>query len=365
MSTRRSSIFIGSSAKGGEVARALQSLLAKFAEAVIWDQGSFGQNEGFLESLFKAADRFDYAVLVFTPDDGIDRDGRAKPGPRDNVVFEAGLFMGLLGRKRTFVVYDETEDLRIPSDLSGASHVTYRPYSSQSVVEALGAAIFPIEAALKKLGPRESIETKIDRVQKTVVASGEIVPEESAFFDKLGQVITPRRLDRLALIYVDIDHLRATTRNVFLEERQTQQSDPDRRVRRPESEIRDEFIQALNISVTDAIYASHPDGLKHDIFKLPDPDLVVVCRKLSYDDVLTVARGLQQYFKTESTRLVSNQDHQPSVSVLATTLAKLDPALIDEGMAEIHRFLRTRLKKLKGDGGRGKVYDASFLKAGE
>jgi predicted nucleotide-binding protein len=46
----------------------------------------------------------DFAAFVVTADDVTASRGRRKASPRDNVVFEIGLFMGAIGRERTFVV---------------------------------------------------------------------------------------------------------------------------------------------------------------------------------------------------------------------------------------------------------------------
>jgi len=48
--------------------------------------------------------RFDFAALVLTADDLTASRQVVSLGPRDNVLFELGLFMGRLGRSRTFVI---------------------------------------------------------------------------------------------------------------------------------------------------------------------------------------------------------------------------------------------------------------------
>ena len=44
----------------------------------------------------------DFAVLVLTPDDITLSRGTTIASPRDNAIFELGLFMGTNGRNRTF-----------------------------------------------------------------------------------------------------------------------------------------------------------------------------------------------------------------------------------------------------------------------
>src|SRR5262245_27745228 len=87
------SLFIGSSTEGLEFARAARSLLAKDAETTIWDEGFFGLGSTFIETLINSLARFDFALLVLTPDDLVASRKDETLGPRDNVIFELGLFM--------------------------------------------------------------------------------------------------------------------------------------------------------------------------------------------------------------------------------------------------------------------------------
>jgi predicted nucleotide-binding protein len=77
----------------------------------------FGLSQGTLESLVDAVERFDFAVIVLTADDVIIMRETRTQTPRDNVMFELGLFMGAIGRGRTFVVCPNTPGLTLPSDL--------------------------------------------------------------------------------------------------------------------------------------------------------------------------------------------------------------------------------------------------------
>jgi hypothetical protein len=113
-------VFIGSSSEGLEVARNLTIGLSKDCETVLWEAGAFGVSETYIESLEKKAADVEFGVLVVTPDDLREKRGEEDKVPRDNVVFELGLFMGRLGRQRTFIVCD-TSTVKLPTDLSGIS----------------------------------------------------------------------------------------------------------------------------------------------------------------------------------------------------------------------------------------------------
>jgi hypothetical protein len=152
----RPAVFIGSSTEGLAIAKALQVLLDRSCEPEIWSQGTFGLGAGTLESLVSALDRFDFAILVVSADETTITRGNPMNVPRDNVVFELGLFMGGLGRDRTFMVFDRTRPPDLPSDLAGVTAATYEPHGSGNLDAALGAAATQIERAVLRLGLRES-----------------------------------------------------------------------------------------------------------------------------------------------------------------------------------------------------------------
>lgn len=65
------------------------------------------------------------AIALFTQDDiGVDKEekGNEKYRARQNVVFEAGYFMGYLGRENVIMIAEE--NLEIPGDLSGMVYTT-------------------------------------------------------------------------------------------------------------------------------------------------------------------------------------------------------------------------------------------------
>lgn len=143
------SMFIGSSVEGLPVARALQAELEFDVESTIWSQGVFGLGDGTLEALVARAPTFDFAALVLTPDDLLMRREWAGNAPRDNVVFEAGLFMGALGRRRVFMVSCRDDDLALPSDFAGITMAQYNRRSDGNLRAAVGPVATNILTAIK------------------------------------------------------------------------------------------------------------------------------------------------------------------------------------------------------------------------
>lgn len=135
------SVFVGSSSEGLEVARAIELQFQHDAEITLWTEGVFGLGEPTLESLLNALGRFDFAILVLLPDDLMVTRSQEYMGPRDNVLFELGLFMGRLGKARTFVVCSANPQVRLPSDLAGVTVATYDAQRADgNIVASVGPA---------------------------------------------------------------------------------------------------------------------------------------------------------------------------------------------------------------------------------
>lgn len=135
------SVFVGSSSEGLEVARAIRVNLSDDARVTLWNEGPFRPMHGYLESLVNALDQFDFAVLVATADDLTTQRQEATLTPRDNVLFELGLFLGRLGRERTFLVSSTNPSPRLPSDLAGVTGLTFdAKWATTDARPALGGA---------------------------------------------------------------------------------------------------------------------------------------------------------------------------------------------------------------------------------
>jgi hypothetical protein len=160
-------MFVGSSSEGLRLAQAVQILLDPVCEVELWTQGVFGLSQGTLESLVIALSRFDFAVLVLTKDDLLVSRGSEKQVARDNVLFELGLFVGGLGRDRTFMLFDRTKPPSLPSDLAGIAAATFEPHSTGNLESALGAPCAKVQRIIERLGTRENkgLKTLVDATQ--------------------------------------------------------------------------------------------------------------------------------------------------------------------------------------------------------
>jgi CRP/FNR family cyclic AMP-dependent transcriptional regulator len=153
-------IFLGSSRESLGMAQGLKTAIESAATAcsinlgvTIWSEGVFTASRSTMESLEVQLRLSDFAVLVAGKDDTVRSRGKQKNAPRDNVVFELGLFMGALSRMRTFLLVPRGVDLKIPSDLLGQTPVQFDP-KEPDLGKALCAAASELVDIVKKNGAK-------------------------------------------------------------------------------------------------------------------------------------------------------------------------------------------------------------------
>jgi hypothetical protein len=134
-------IFLGSSGKQQKLLQALTRGLEDVARVEPWTT-SFNPGTTTLERLVELAHEVDFAVFVFARDDWTnyspsvsDPSGSGQASPRDNVVFEAGLFGGVLGMRRTFILH--ANGAKLPSDLLGLTCVRYGEATTAAEMKAI------------------------------------------------------------------------------------------------------------------------------------------------------------------------------------------------------------------------------------
>jgi predicted nucleotide-binding protein len=125
-------IFIGSSTDGLKYAKAIKSVIENEEitsyHVDLWVDVFGSDNSTNIEVLEKSIDQYKYSIFVFSPDDTIrmSNNDEEKKIPRDNCIFEYGLFMGKNGRPCTFfIVPTDWKGLRIISDTDGMNRFPY------------------------------------------------------------------------------------------------------------------------------------------------------------------------------------------------------------------------------------------------
>ncbi len=143
-------VFFGSSIEGLPIAQTLRSLLQYDVAGEMWNEGTvFGLGDSTMEALERAVQTYDFGIFIFTADDELHSRGIVKSVARDNVLFEAGLFVGRLSRFRTFVVQPGGNTIELPSDFRGITTASY-VHDSPNLTAALGPVAQRIREAIAR-----------------------------------------------------------------------------------------------------------------------------------------------------------------------------------------------------------------------
>jgi hypothetical protein len=132
-------IFLGSSGQQEKLVQALTRGLQDIADVEPWTT-AFNPGVSTLERLVELTREVDFAAFVFAQDDWTAKGGSPDPAsgqasPRDNVVFEAGLFGGALGIRRTFILH--ASGTKLPTDLLGLTSIRYDPATTPAMVRQI------------------------------------------------------------------------------------------------------------------------------------------------------------------------------------------------------------------------------------
>jgi CAP12/Pycsar effector protein, TIR domain len=135
-------IFLGSSGKQAKLLQALTRGLQDIAYVEPWTT-SLTPGTSTLDRLVELAHKVDFAAFVFARDDWTTTASpvaslppdTGQDSPRDNVVFEAGLFGGVLGMRRTFIIHSRGS--KLPTDLLGLICVRYDDATTPSEMKIL------------------------------------------------------------------------------------------------------------------------------------------------------------------------------------------------------------------------------------
>ena len=147
-------IFLGSSGKQAKLLEAITRGLAGVADVELWTT-TFNPGRNTLDRLVELSQEVDFAAFVFAQDDWTTTEAvpSGEASPRDNVVFEAGLFGGSLGIRRTFILH--AAGSKLPSDLLGLTSVRYDPAAGSAEIRAINQKL---RKAIEIEGSRSGVE---------------------------------------------------------------------------------------------------------------------------------------------------------------------------------------------------------------
>lgn len=151
---RAPTIFIASSEKARPLADALANLLRQNMgdEIVVrvWWINCFTKGRAILASLLDLSWQVDFAVVLLTQDVAVKQSNSLLMAPRENCIFESGMFMGAWGDPRRCFLLSSIPFAEIFSDAQG---IVGCPIADNEVNHLLQIAESEIREAVKTLGP--------------------------------------------------------------------------------------------------------------------------------------------------------------------------------------------------------------------
>ncbi len=119
-------LFLGSSKESLPIVNAIIAGLDRSRVIPVpWTQDIFWPSDTAVEDLEAQLPHTDFAVLIFGLDDKIISRDTPFEGPRDNVLVEFGMFLGAIGRKRTYLLKPKGMLIKVPTDLMGLTPIEY------------------------------------------------------------------------------------------------------------------------------------------------------------------------------------------------------------------------------------------------
>lgn len=146
-------VFVICSVEALPVARLIVSGLQHDPyDVILWSEGVFKVTSYTLETLEDEVDQADFAIAVAHSDDIAEIREQQWPIPRDNVIFELGLFMGRLGRKRAILMEPREEKVKLPSDMAGVTTIGYRYKPGKDEASHMLPAVAALRSHIDSIG---------------------------------------------------------------------------------------------------------------------------------------------------------------------------------------------------------------------
>jgi CRP/FNR family transcriptional regulator, cyclic AMP receptor protein len=148
-------LFVGSSVDSLPIAREIQTAFEHDAMIVrLWTDGVFGASHFPIEDFESQIQEADFAILVLGPNDPVVCRGEKTNTPRDNMIFELGLFLGAYPRERILILKPRGSDLKIPTDLIGLTPLEFDADQTGTLASSLGPICSHIRKRVTKIGAR-------------------------------------------------------------------------------------------------------------------------------------------------------------------------------------------------------------------
>lgn len=148
MTNLKPKIFIGSSKAGLPTAQKVSDNLSSIADCYIWEDPNIWEpNKSTFDNLLRMASYFDFGVFIATADDLTMTNEQIVIEPRDNVILEMALFLGAMGKHKSFLLVES--GIKLPTDFNGIYMPRFDPADDSSIKTATDSYAKAIEEHYK------------------------------------------------------------------------------------------------------------------------------------------------------------------------------------------------------------------------
>lgn len=148
MTDLKPKIFIGSSTTGYSIAQKVKDNLTSIGDCFLWkDPNVWEPSRSTFENLMRMVSYFDFGIFVATADDLTLTNDNIVIEPRDNVILEMALFLGAMGRDKSFLLVEE--GIKLPSDFNGIYMPRFEKDNKKKIKDACDEYAMKIEEHYK------------------------------------------------------------------------------------------------------------------------------------------------------------------------------------------------------------------------
>lgn len=171
LSPSKPRLLVGSTAEGRPIAELVRAGLREAADVTLWSRGTFDPPSHAGGGILEAAREYDFAAFVVPSDELASRGPSGKKPQAEGILLALGVFLGALGRTRTFIVTSTEATIDLPSELRGVTLAAYRPGPAGITPASLACACAIVREQLRRFGDT----TTAGKVARAVVQEADIV----------------------------------------------------------------------------------------------------------------------------------------------------------------------------------------------
>lgn len=178
-------IFIGSSSRHVKIAKDIAILIGQNGHKPLLWTDLFEPGDITFEKILNLSNLVDGGIFILAPDDEISSNGNKEFIPRDNVLIEAGVLFGQLGKPH--VALCKVGDTKLASDWDGLTYIKYEADNIYLVEKRVLQWLNNLSVSMENKTINDYFSEKMPDFEDLVLSANEEIMI-SSFFISISQV---------------------------------------------------------------------------------------------------------------------------------------------------------------------------------